>query len=153
MTNVEKRLLNNGITLPETPVPVGSFLPGKVCGNLVFASGQTAWVGDVVKYAGKVGREVSLDEAYESAKICALRCIAELKSLANLDKIEIIRVKGYVNAVSDFKNHPYVINGASDVIKLAFGEERGSHARAAVGMGSLPENASVELEVMARIVE
>ena len=152
MTNVEKRLLDNGITLPDCPVPIASYVPARVEGRTVYASGQTAWKDGVLQYVGKVGAEISLEDGYESAKLAAIRCISELRSVADLDKLKIVKVNGYVNATPDYTAQPKVVNGASDLFVLAFGEN-GKHARAAIGVGSLPDGASVEIECIAYIMD
>ncbi len=152
MSNVEKRLLENGITLPDCPVPVASYVPARVEGNTVYASGQTAWVDGVLRHVGKVGAEISLEEGYESAKLAAIRCISELRSVADLDKLKIVKVNGYVNCTPDYTAQPKVVNGASDLFVLAFGEN-GKHARAAIGVGSLPDGASVEVECVAVMMD
>lgn len=150
MTNVEKKLLENGLKIPECPVPLASYVPARVENGFVYASGQTAWVDGMLQYAGKIGQERTLEEGYESAKLAALRCISELRSVADLDKISIVKLTGYVNCTAEYGDQPNVINGASDLFLLAFGE-RGKHARAAIGMGSLPDKASVEIDVIAYI--
>lgn len=150
MTKVEKRLEKHGLTVPDCPVPVAAYVPAQFAGNLIFASGQCSWVDGELLYRGRVGENVSLEEAYESAKISALRCISELKSVADLDSLRIVKVTGFVNAVPGYEKQPKVINGASELIELAFGE-KGKHARAAVGVGSLPDNASVEVEIIAYV--
>ncbi|MEA5016232.1 MAG: RidA family protein [Candidatus Limiplasma sp.] len=150
MGMVENRLAELGLTLPECPVPVANFVVTQEAGELIYASGQTAWQPDrTLLYPGKVGDTVSPEEAYQSARLAALRLISELASVADLDRIKIIKLNGYVNATPEFKNHPAVVNGASDLLVAAFGEN-GRHARTAVGVGSLPDNASVEVEVIAR---
>lgn len=152
MTNVEKILMDNGILIPECPVPVASYVPARIENGFVYASGQTAWVDGHLKFAGKLGENVSMNEGYESAKIAATRCISVLRSVSNLDKLNILKVTGYVNCASDYGDQPKIINGASDLFLLAFGD-RGKHARAAIGVGSLPDGASVEIEVIACIIE
>lgn len=148
ISEVEKRIRDLGLELPDCPVPVASYLPAQVAGKLIFVSGNTAWVGKEVKYTGKVGRDVSEAEAYESAKLSVLRCISGLRSVADLDKVRIICLSGFVNADPSFKNHPKVINGASDLLEKAF-LEKGRHARKAIGVSSLPDDASVEVEFTA----
>lgn len=152
MTKVEERLKAEGIKLPECPVPVASYISAKVADGFVYVSGQTAIVDGELKYTGKVGDTVSPEDGYQSARIAAIRCISELRSVADLDKLEIVKVCGFVNAVPEYTEQPKVINGASDLILFAFGE-RGKHTRTAVGVGSLPACASVEVDLIARIVE
>lgn len=148
VSEVEKRINAMGLEIPPCPVPVAAYLPAQRAGNLVFVSGNTAWVGDVVRYVGKVGLDVSEEEAYESAKLSVLRCISGLRSVVDLDRARVVYLSGYVNAAPHFKNHPKVVNGASDLIERAF-LDKGRHARKAVGMSSLPDDASVEIEFTA----
>lgn len=147
-SEVEKRIRAMGLELPDCPKPVASYQPAQVAGKLVFVSGNTAWVDGKLLYAGKVGVDVTQEEAYESARISALRCISGLRSVADLDKVRVVYLSGYVNAAPDFENHPAVVNGASDLIEKAF-LDKGKHARKAIGMSSLPDNASTEIEFTA----
>ena len=117
MSQVEERINALGLKLPECPIPVAAYVVAKKQGNLIFVSGQTAQYEGKPMYIGKVGREVSLEEAYESAKLCALRCISELNSVADLDKIQILKVLGFVNAVPEYRDHPKVMNGASELLE------------------------------------
>ena len=152
MGNVEKKLKELGIELPECPKPVAAYVPATCENGFIFASGQTAWVDGKLLYPGKVGEAVSVEEAYESAKISAVRVIAELKSIVgDLDNIKhIVKVTGYVNSAPDFGAQPKVVNGASELFCEVFGEA-GKHARVAFGVGALPDNASVEIDVIAAI--
>lgn len=152
MSNVEKRLEAMGIILPGCPAPVAAYLPVQQAGDLIYASGQTAWVNGVLQYPGKVGAEVSLEEAYESAKLSAINCLSAIKTITDLDSIRIVRVTGFVNAVPDFGNQPQVVNGASELMEAAF-LENGKHARSAIGVGSLPTQASVEIEIIAQKIK
>lgn len=121
-------------------------------GKLIYASGQTAWVDGVLQYAGKVGGSVSIEDAYESAKLSAINCLSAIKTIVDLDSIRIVRVTGYVNAVPEFGEQPKVINGASELLEKLYGAN-GRHARSAIGVGSLPTNASVEVEIIAEVIE
>ena len=150
MSNVEKILKEYGLEIPECPVPIASYVPARVEGNFVYLSGQTAWVNGELQYAGKVGQDVTLEQGYESAKLSALRCMSELRSVADLDKVSIVKLTGYVNCTSDYVDQPKVVNGASELFVRAFGE-KGKHARVAIGIGSLPDGTSVEIEVVAYI--
>ena len=127
---------------------MAAYLPVQTAGKLIYASGQTAWVKGDLQYAGKVGGSVSVEEAYESAKLSALNCLSAIATVADLDSIRIVRVTGYVNAVPEFGDQPRVINGASELLQALYGEN-GRHARSAIGVGSLPTNASVEVEIIA----
>ena len=152
MALIEARLKQLKITLPEPRSPVANFLPCTRVGNAVFVSGQiTAWNGDYL-YIGKVGREISPEEAKDAARVCALNVISQLKNfLGDLDKVQkIAMVQGFVNAVPEFEDHPKVINGASDVFVEVFGEA-GRHARFAIGVGSLPFNVAVEIAAVVEV--
>lgn len=109
MTAVEKRLLDNGYKIPECPVPIASYVPARVEGKYVYLSGQTSWVDGKLLYTGKVGRDLTLEEGYESAKYAALRCISELRSVADLDKVTIVKLNGYVNCDPEYTAQPKVI--------------------------------------------
>jgi len=131
------------------PKPVAEYVPAKRVGNLVYVSGQGPTRDGKAVYAGRVGKEVSLDEAYKAAEICALNCLAAIKSVVDsLEEVEeIIQVRGFVNSANDFHDQPKVINGASELLVRAFGD-RGRHARAALGTSNLPNNIPVELEMI-----
>jgi len=149
---IEHKIKELGMILPEAPKPVAEYIPAKKIGNLVFTSGQGPIKDGKFIYVGKIGGEVSLKEGYESAKICAINCLAAIKSvIGSLDKIdEIIKVKGYVNSTSDFYRQPEVVNGASELIVKIFGE-KGKHARSALGTSVLPGNIPVELEMIVKV--
>lgn len=152
MALIEARLKQLRIELPEPRSPVANFVACNRIGSAVFVSGQvTAWNGDYL-YIGKVGREVSLDEAKDAARVCGLNVISQLKNyLGDLDKVQrFAMVQGFVNAVPEFEDHPKVINGASDLFVEVFGEA-GRHARFAVGVGSLPFNVAVEIAAVVEV--
>lgn len=150
MGNVQERIKELGITLPEKPVPVANYVGSQNAGELIYLSGQTSRKpGGGQLFPGKVGKEVSVQQAYQAARSAALRLVGELADQADLDQVKIIRITGYVNAVEGFAQQPAVINGASDLIVELFGDN-GKHARSAIGVGSLPENASVEVEMIAQ---
>jgi enamine deaminase RidA (YjgF/YER057c/UK114 family) len=146
---IEEKLRELGLELPQTPTPVGNYRPAKRVGNLVFTSGQTARLNGVRRYVGKVGREVSDEDAYLSARDAALNCIACAASVAGgVDAIrDVVKVTGFVNCVDGYERQPAVINGASDLLVKLFGAEA-AHARSALGVNALPSNVSVELEVI-----
>lgn len=152
MSRVEERLHALGMELPECPIPVAAYVVAQKHGSLIFVSGQTAQLDGKPAFVGKVGGEISPEEAYESAKLCALRCVSELRSVADLDQVRILKVLGFVNAVPEFGDHPRVMNGASELLERIF-LERGKHARSAIGVGSLPGGASVEVELIASVEE
>lgn len=147
---VEERLAGLNLALPEPPKPVGNYLPAARVGNLVFTSGQTARINGVRRYVGTVGKEVTPEEAYLSARDAALNCLACVKqAVGSLDRVKrVVKVLGFVNCVEGYDQQPAAINGASDLLERLFGEA-GRHARSAVGLRALPSNVSVELELMA----
>lgn len=146
--SIENRLKELGIELPTAPTPAGSYVPAVTAGNMVFVSGQLPTVAGELKYKGKVGTDISLEDANHAAKVCIINALAVLKShLGSLDNIErIVRLGGFVNSSDGFTMQPKVINGASDFLFEVFGE-KGQHARAAVGVNELPLNAAVEVEM------
>jgi enamine deaminase RidA (YjgF/YER057c/UK114 family) len=148
----EKRLRELGIVLPKVPAPVGTYVPYVALGNLLFLCGQGPLQPDGTNALGKVGREVTLDEAYRRARITGIVMISVMRdALGDLDRvIRVGKVLGMVNAVPEFGDHPAVINGCSDLFVEVFGE-RGRHARSSVGMSSLPGNMTVEIEAVVEI--
>jgi len=151
-TAVEERLKELGFKLPVVPKPVAEYVPAKRVGDLVYVSGQGPIRDGKPVYVGQVGCEVSLDEAYKAAEICALNCLAAIKSVVgSLEEVEeIVQVRGFVSSGSRFYEQPGVVDGASDLLVRVFGE-RGRHARSALGTSSLPINIPVELELIARV--
>jgi enamine deaminase RidA (YjgF/YER057c/UK114 family) len=152
MTTIEEKLRELDLELPQAPKPVGNYRPARRVGNLVFTSGQTARLNGVRRYVGKVGREVSSEDAYLSARDAALNCLACVKSVVgSLDRVRsIVKATGFVNCVDGFEHQPAVINGASDLIERLWGEA-GAHARSAIGVNALPSNVSVELELIVEV--
>jgi enamine deaminase RidA (YjgF/YER057c/UK114 family) len=137
-----------GLVLSEVPRPVANYVPFKISGNTLYLAGQGPRRSDGTVITGKVGRDVTADEAYEHARLTGLGLLAAAKVAAGeLAKIEVLKVLGMVNAVPEFTDHPRVINGCSDLFVAVLGE-RGRHARSAVGMGSLPMNIPVEIEAV-----
>ena len=149
---IDARLEALKIELPTAAKPVANFVPCVRSGDLLFLSGQvTTWNGEI-RHRGKVGREVSVDDARAAARLCALNVLAQAKSfLGSLDRIRrVVQVQGFVNAAPEFTDHPTVINGASDLFVELFGDA-GRHARFAVGAGSLPFNAAVEVAAVLEV--
>lgn len=145
--NIESRLAELGITLPEVPAPVANYVPFVIAGSLVFISGQiTMWEGEL-KFLGKVGADLTLEQGQEAARLCAINLLAQAKAAAGeLDRIRrCVKLTGFVNADPGFTDHPKVINGASDLIVDVLGDN-GRHARAAVGVNSLPLGVAVEVD-------
>ena len=153
MGQIDKRLAELGIILPEAAKPVANYVPWVRTGNLVFISGQGPIEGGKVLYPGALGKDVSLEDGAKSARLCAINVLAQIKDAVggDLDKVKrVVKLLGFVNATADFKDHPKVINGCSDLFVNVFGDA-GKHARSAVGMGSLPGNISVEIEVILQV--
>ena len=149
---IEEKLEKMGIKLKGPTAPVANYVPSVRTGNLVFLSGHGPFREDGSMMTGKVGVEVSLEEAYETAKRVAIGLLGSLKAeIGDLDKVKrFVKVLGMVNAAPDFMDQPKVINGASDLFVEVFGD-KGKHARSAVGMGSLPGNISVEIELIVEV--
>jgi enamine deaminase RidA (YjgF/YER057c/UK114 family) len=145
--SAEARLKQLGIILPNVPSPIANYLPYRVAGNLLFLAGQGPRDENGNLLTGKVGADVTVEEAYNRARRIGLGLLAATRlALGSLDRVDtVLKLLGMVNAVPDFRDHPKVINGCSDLFVEVFGEA-GKHARSAVGMGSLPGQISVEIE-------
>jgi len=146
-SQIDNRLSELGIDLPDAPAPAANYVPYVISGNLVYVSGQISQNADGL-ITGKVGADVSAEAGQVAARHCALSLIAQLKAACggDLDRVQrVVKLTGFVNATPDFGQHPMVINGASDLFAEVFGD-RGAHARAAVGAGSLPLGVAVEIE-------
>ena len=151
--SAEQKLAELGLELPNFPTPVANYVPFKRDGNIVYLSGQGPRRPDGTYPTGKVGQDVGVEDAYQHARQTGLGLLAAAKAAAgSLDNVEILKVFGMVNAVPDFAEQPKVINGCSDLFVAVLGE-RGRHARSAVGIGSLPNNMTVEIEAVIRIHE
>jgi enamine deaminase RidA (YjgF/YER057c/UK114 family) len=151
---VERKLREIGFELPNPPVPAANYIGCVRVGNLLFVGGNIGRINGQLKYSGKVGDKVTLEQAYEMARNCALNHLAIIKAaLGDLDKVErIVKVLGYVNVAPGFTEMPKVVNGESDLLVQLWGE-RGQHARAAVGIASLSQEAPVETEVIVQVRE
>jgi enamine deaminase RidA (YjgF/YER057c/UK114 family) len=150
---IEARLKELGIELPQATAPVANYVPYTMSGNLVVVSGQISVRAGKAEYVGKLGAGISLAEGQQAAKLCALNILAHLKNACggDLDRVKrVLRVGGFVNCSPDFTDMPQVVNGASDLMVEVFGEA-GKHARAAVGVASLPLGVAVEVEAMVEI--
>ena len=150
---IDARLKALGIELPTPSKPIANFVPCVQTGRMVFVSGQICVWNGALRYVGKVGAEVSADDARAAARLCALNILAQAKGfLGDLDRItRVCMVQGFVNAVPGFTDHPAVMNGASDLLVELFGVEIGSHARFALGAGSLPGNVAVEVAAILEV--
>ena len=145
----EEKLASLGLTLPTVPKPVANYLPYRWAGNLLYLSGQGPRRADGSIALGKLGRDVTVEDGYQHARLTALGLLAAAKlAIGELSRIEaVIKLLGMVNAAPDFGDQPKVINGCSDLLVEVLGEA-GRHARSAVGMGSLPGGMSVEIEAI-----
>ena len=149
---VEAKLAALGIVLPAVGKPLANYVPAIRTGNLVFLAGHGPALPWGPTATGKVGKDLTVKQGYDAARNVGINLLASLKAeIGDLNKVKrIVRVFGMVNAVDTLTQHPEVINGASDLLVAVFGE-RGKHARAAVGMGSLPRNLSVEIEMVVEV--
>lgn len=152
MSKIEEKIKSMGLEIPEAPKPVAAYVPAVKVDNYVYTSGQIPFVNGELKYQGKVGKEVSEEEAYQAAKICALNCLSVIKGvIGDLDRIEqVVKINGFVASSEGFDMQPKVINGASELIGEIFGQ-KGQHARAAVGVNQLPLNSSCEVEMIVKV--
>ena len=153
MTNPRILLNQMGLEIPESPRAVAIYLPARRTGNLIFTAGQLPMRDGSLVREGKVGQEVTLEEAKELARLCALNCLAAVETLLPMEKItRIVRVVGYVNGVSGFISQPAVMNGASELFVALWGES-GKHARSAIGVADLPLNAPIEVELTVEVAD
>jgi enamine deaminase RidA (YjgF/YER057c/UK114 family) len=151
MSSVLDRLRDLGITLPTVAAPAGSYVPTARTGNLVFTSGQLPFVDGVLPATGKVGAEVSAEDANGFARICAINVLAAVHAAVGLDAVvRVVKVVGFVASADGFTGQPGVVNGASDLFVEVFGEA-GRHARSAVGVAELPLGAPVEVEAIVEV--
>lgn len=150
---IDARLAELGIEVPEAAPPLANYVGYVVTGNLVFVSGQVPIKDGEFQYQGKVGAEISVEDAQAAARLCAINIISQLKAACggDLDRVSrIVKLGGFVNSTPEFTDQPKVINGASDLMVEVFGDA-GRHARAAVSAGALPLNVAVEVDAVAEI--
>jgi enamine deaminase RidA (YjgF/YER057c/UK114 family) len=149
----EQRLRELGIQLPPAPKPVAVYVPGVVSGNMLYASGHGPRTAGGTLIQGRVGDDLTLMQGYEAARLVGLNVLSTIRNtISSLDQVvRLVKVLGMVNSTSDFKQHPAVINGFSELMVEVFGETNGKGARSAVGMGSLPSNIPVEIEAIFEI--
>ncbi|WP_052847622.1 RidA family protein [Streptomyces avicenniae] len=152
MSAVEDRLAELGLTLPPVVPPVAAYVPAVLSGSYVYTSGQVPLVDGALPYAGKVGAEVTPEQAQESARLCALNALAAVKSVVgDLDRVvRVVKVLGFVASAPGFTGQPLVVNGASELLGAVLGEA-GRHARSAVGVAVLPLDAPVEVEIQVEV--
>lgn len=145
----ESRIKELKLELPAPPKPVATYLPAVQVGNLLFVSGHGPLKTDSTMISGKVGADMSVEQGKEAARVTGLAILSTVRNtLGSLDRVlRLVKVLGMVNSTVDFKDHPQVINGFSDLMVEVFGDV-GKGARSAVGMGSLPGNIAVEVEAI-----
>ena len=149
---LEEKIKKMGIEIPEAAKPLAAYIPALKVGNLIMTSGQVPVVNGVIKFLGKVGKDLSEEEGKEAAKLCAINCLSAVKSvIGNLDKIKrVVKLTVFVNSAENFTAQPKVANGASEFIVEIFGDS-GKHARSAVGVSELPLNSAVEIEMTVEV--
>lgn len=149
---IENKLKELGVELPNPPTPAANYIGYVRVGNLLFIGGNIGRINGALKYRGKAGDTITLEQAYDAARNCALNHLATMKAaLGDLDRVErIVKVLGYVNVAPGFTDMPKVVNGESDLLVQVFGD-KGQHTRAAVGVSSLSQDAPVETEVTVQV--
>jgi len=153
MGDVAARLSELGIVLPSIAPASGNYISHRIVGNLLFISGQIPRIDGVEHHVGMVGKDITPKEGYDAARLCALNVVSRVAAAldGDLDRVlACVQLRGFVNAPADFKGHPAVIDGASDLLVEIFGE-RGRHVRTALGAGSLPRGSSVEVDAVFEI--
>ena len=150
--NAEQKLKEMGIVLPESPKPLANYVRAVRTGNLLFVSGHGPYNDGKAILVGKLGKDVTIEEGYKTARNVAVNCLSSIRaSLGSLDKVKrVVKLLGMVNCTEDFKDQPKVMNGASDLLVEVFGEA-GRHARSAVGMQALPNQIPVEIEMILEV--
>lgn len=150
MSRIESRLAELGLSIPAVAKPVAAYVPASISGHLVFTAGQLPFVEGALPATGKVGAEVSAEDAARYAGLCVLNALAAVQGvIGSLDRItRIVKVTGFVASAPDFTGQPVVLNGASTLLGEIFGDEIGTHARSAVGVAVLPLDSPVEVELI-----
>jgi enamine deaminase RidA (YjgF/YER057c/UK114 family) len=154
MSRIETKLTELGLVLPPAVKPVAAYVPTARTGNLVFTAGQIPMAAGQLKHKGRLGAEVTIEQGYECARICAINCLSALKAeLGDLDRVvRVVKVVGFVASAVGFVDQPKVINGASELLVEVFGEA-GKHARSAVGVAELPLGSPTEVEMIVEVSE
>ncbi|GAS96881.1 endoribonuclease L-PSP family protein [Mycolicibacterium canariasense] len=151
MTSWSARLAELGIELPAVVAPLAAYVPATRTGNLVYTAGQLPIAGGELLATGKVGAEVTPEQAKELARVCGLNALAAVHSLVGIDAVtKVVKVVGFVSSAPGFAGQPGVVNGASELFGEVFGDA-GAHARSAVGVSELPRNAPVEVEIVVEV--
>lgn len=150
--NVTSRLQELGIVIPEVAKPLAAYLPAIQAGDLIFISGQLPRRNNEVVYTGRVGKEIDVEQGMKAAELAAINCLAVLKAYIGEweSLLQIVKITGYIKCGEDFYQQAQVLNGASELLEKIFAD-KGRHARAAVGVSSLPMNAACEVEMIARV--
>ena len=149
---VEEKIKSLGLFLPSIAIPLASYIPSVKSGSLVFTAGQLPIVDGKLVKEGKVGRDITTEDASKLAEICALNALAAITLVANLDQVErIVKVRGFVNCAPGFTEIPGVVNGASEFLIKVFGDAIGKHVRTSIGVAELPLNAPVEIELVVQL--
>ncbi len=158
MGNIEERLKELGIALPRPPKAVANYLPGVKVGEILYVAGTIGTVvgpndEDILPIKGKLGKDLTVEQGYQSARLTAINHLAMMKAvIGDLDNVvRIVKLIGYVNAAPGFREAPWVLNGASDLLVQTFGPERGRHARAALYQNELTYDAPVEIEMTVQV--
>jgi enamine deaminase RidA (YjgF/YER057c/UK114 family) len=149
---IEEKINQLGFKIPPPPKPLAAYIPATQVGNLIYTSGQVPIVDGRIIYAGKVGKDLTEEEASKAAELCMINCLSAVKSIiGNLDKIKrIVKITVFVNSSEGFTAQPKVANGASELVEKIF-DENGKHVRSAVGVNELPLNSAVEIEIIVLI--
>jgi enamine deaminase RidA (YjgF/YER057c/UK114 family) len=149
---IEEKIKQMGVTIPEAAKPLAAYIPALQAGNMIMTSGQVPIENGQIKFAGKIGKDLSEEQGREAAKLCAINCLSAIKSIiGNLDKIKrIVKLTVFVNSADGFTAQPKIANGASEFIVEIFGDI-GKHVRNAVGVSELPLNSAVEVEMIVMV--
>ena len=151
--DIEKKLKELNIELPNAPDPVGAYVAFKKVNNLLFISGQLPIANDGKMIKGQIGKDLTLEDGQKASKLCVINILAQVKKALNGDLNNIkncVKITGFVNSTDDFKNQPKVINPASETLSAVFGD-KGKHARVAISANSLPLGAAVEIDAIFEI--
>jgi len=148
----EAKLAELGLQLPSAPGPIANYVRAVRVGNLLFVSGHGPTRDGKYLFTGKLGKDLTIDDGYKAAQLVCLNCLASVReALGDLDRVKrVVKLLGMVNSAPDFGHQPEVINGASDLLVQLYGDS-GRHARSAVGMGALPRNIAVEIEMILEV--
>jgi enamine deaminase RidA (YjgF/YER057c/UK114 family) len=152
MTNIASRLARAGLELPSPPTPAASYVPYRISGKHLYIAGQTCVVDGAPICTGVVGRDVSVEMAFNAARVCALNVLAQVGEACqgDFDRVKALKITGYIRCADDFTQQAVVLNGASELLILALGD-KGKHARAAIGTNALPRGSPIEIDAIFEI--